>query len=91
MKQTYRIDPQGRIMIPVHIRKQLNLKPGSTVNIDRDGRNIRIKLAQENCVICGKPVKASHAKTIQTADGEKVICDSCSKSITEKGEQHGND
>lgn len=85
--QTRRIDPQGRIMIPSHIRKELNLEPGCLVSVELgNDRTIKIKVAQARCAICGKTILGK---------SEFKICSECAKSIAnaekQRGGDHGND
>ncbi len=81
MKTTYRIDPQGRIMIPSHIKKELGLTPGAQVAIDIEGRSVRIRKAQEVCFVCGKPVKKADDKH------DMNICPACAKIIAQATEK----
>lgn len=77
MKLTYRIDPQGRVMIPMHIKKQLGLMPGTLVTIEADGRSVKIKKAQETCVICGKNIPCGAA--VKRTVGGNTICADCAE------------
>ena len=54
-KATVRVDPQGRLMIPAHIRKELNLLPGDELGIDVDPfGTIHLESTKKSCFICGK-------------------------------------
>ena len=86
MKSTYQVDPMGRIMIPAHIRKRLNIEPKSIVSIEIDGKSIVIRKAHETCVICGKPINNQN-QSQRTAAGS-AICTACAKMI---GVRNGND
>ncbi len=89
MKLTYRIDPQGRIMIPMHIKKHLNLTPGSQVVIDVDGRSVRIRNAQEVCFICGKSIKKPSDMIAMSGKNEMSICSACAKQVEQESKKRG--
>lgn len=79
VKTTRYMDAQGRIIIPTHIRKALNLTAGKCVEVDmEEGGTIRITPAEERCVICGEPVTdKAHVKVTG-----KNICESCARAIS---------
>ena len=77
-KTTRYIDSTGRIILPVHIRKALNLTEGRCVEIDMDGGIIRVKPIEERCCICGDPVKGKPFVQTITVHGEKkYVCGHC--------------
>lgn len=84
LKPTRHVDPQGRILIPSHIRKELNLSPGSAVTIElgRD-RTIKVSAAKDCCFICGKTVGGSDATKVKAVAGEKVICPACAERVSQ--------
>ena len=84
MKITYKIDSLGRVMIPAHMRKMLDMEKESFVTLEIDGTGIKIRKAQEKCAICGKQVRTEKAS--RTAAGS-AICSACAKII---GGNHGN-
>lgn len=79
-KNTRYLDAQGRIILPNHIRKELNLKAGSAVDVDleEDG-TIRIRPSEVRCVICGE----NHGDCIKIEVGPHAIhvCRNCRKLI----------
>ena len=78
-KSTRYLDAQGRIILPNHIRKALNLVPGSAVEVDmEDALTIRIRPAEERCELCGEKItKDNQAVTITVWSGKKHICREC--------------
>lgn len=78
-KTTRYLDAQGRVILPSHIRKALNLTAGKVVEVDldRDG-TIRITPTEERCVLCGEPV--TDKEHIKVAG--KNICASCARAIS---------
>lgn len=74
-----RLDEQGRVIIPNHIRKGLNLGPGSLVEITMaEDNTIQIRPAEENCCICGKSLEGKD--TINVAK-HKMMCLECAEAI----------
>lgn len=79
MKEKRRLDEQGRVIIPNHYRKGLNLGPGSLVEVTMDDdNNIVIKPANENCCICG--VSLEGKDTIQITK-QKSMCRECAEAV----------
>ena len=74
-----RMDAQGRVIIPPHIRKELNLTAGHLVNVSLEGGTIKIRTAEERCVLCGS------AKLDDSIPFHKDmrICKSCGLAIAE--------
>ena len=75
--KTTRMDAQGRVILPPHIRKAMNLKPRSYVDVDlaEDG-TIRIRPAEERCVICGE--NPGDLIEITVGTNTKHVCPNCS-------------
>lgn len=82
IKSTRFVDPQGRVVLPNHIRKELNLQPGNTVyvNLDDDG-TIRITVAKERCSLCGESVEGQHPTDVPIGRSKKKICYNCAQSV----------
>ena len=72
-----RMDAQGRVLIPPHIRKELDLSAGQKVTVYLDGGTIKIRPTEELCVCCGRPAKGERIVLHE----EKLICKSCAQSI----------
>ena len=74
-----RIDEQGRIVIPNHIRKNLNLAAGSLVEVSMDEDNtITVRPTTDSCCICGKSLEDSDA--IKITD-DKSLCAECGEKL----------
>lgn len=69
------IDQLGRVVIPMELRKTMNIKDGTPMEIFVDRGDIVIRKYQEICVICNDNVG-----TIKLENG-KSICSSCKKEI----------
>lgn len=81
-KSTRYIDPQGRIIIPKHIRKALNLNTGNVVEVslDDDG-TIRVRASYERCTICGEGVEGRPVAEVTVGSGRKLVCYNCSQAV----------
>lgn len=78
------IDSQGRIIIPNHIRKALNLQPGNNVMVSlADDGTIRIRANTERCSVCGNDIDAGESTINMSRKGAK-ICMFCAHTIAEK-------
>ena len=79
MKSTRRLDGQGRVILPAHIRKALNLSQDSTVTIEmEDDSSIRIRPAAERCCICGEGVTgAPFVQEITVRNETRYVCGYC--------------
>lgn len=75
--KTTRMDAQGRVILPPHIRKELNLNAGHPVTVSLDGGTIKIQPAEGRCVICGD---VAHDDGI-TLCKDKRICKNCGLAI----------
>ena len=71
---TRRLDPLGRIVIPIELRRTLNIEEGNSLEIFTDGDNIVLRKYQPGCFICDS------LKDVHTVDGVK-ICKSCAEKI----------
>lgn len=72
-----RMDAQGRVLIPPHIRKELDLSAGQKVTVSLDGGTIKIRPTEELCVCCGGPAKDDYIVFHE----EMRICKSCALAI----------
>ena len=80
MTKTQRyIDPQGRIVIPNHIRNALNLNGNNRVEValEEDG-TIRIKAAKERCAICGGALDNGPCAELTE---KKKVCYECAQKV----------
>lgn len=68
-----KLDELGRVVIPVEIRRGLDLQEKESIEIFVDGDHIILRKYQPNCVFCGD--------TATTTFKEKNICQSCQEAI----------
>ncbi len=45
---TYKVGPKGQVVIPKAIRDRLGISPGDEVMVERDGREVRIRLMADD-------------------------------------------
>lgn len=85
VKSVRRLDGQGRVILPSHIRKTLNLGKDSEViiGITRDG-TITITPAEARCSVCSKKLNGtSKIRGIAIGNEEKYVCPSCYENLKE--------
>ncbi len=69
-----KIDEVGRIVLPIEIRRNLDLQNGDSLEMFIDGNFIMLKKYQPACVFCG------NAKDIKQYKGRN-ICPACIKEL----------
>lgn len=76
------VDDLGRVVLPAHIRKNLNLKKGNAVSVtlDEDG-TIRIRPEAERCCLCGKGVEGAPRTEVTIGPSKKLICYHCAQLV----------
>ena len=65
-----KIDELGRIVLPIELRRSMDLEDKDALEIFTDGDKIVLKKFQPNCVFCGKSKNIVSYK-------EKNICSDC--------------
>lgn len=65
-----RVDELGRVVIPIELRRTLEIAEKDALEIYVDGEQIILKKYQPACIFCG------NAKDVQNYKG-KNICQSC--------------
>lgn len=69
-----RIDPVGRIVIPMEIRRALDIKRGDAMDISVEGDVITLRKHEDSCTFCGS------TRALASYRG-KLICSACRKKI----------
>lgn len=69
-----RVDELGRVVIPNHIRKALELEPKTKVKFEVDGKNVIISKAYPTCIICGNENGLTEVKG-------KYVCNDCRRQL----------
>ena len=85
-----RMDAQGRVILPPHIRKEMNLTPGQLVNVSLEDGTITIRPDEDRCCICGESGENMSYAEVTIGPSKKRICRRCALAIayaTEKKEE----
>ncbi|MEJ5186752.1 MAG: AbrB/MazE/SpoVT family DNA-binding domain-containing protein [Candidatus Geothermincolales bacterium] len=72
-----RIDELGRIVIPMELRKTLNIKQKDQIEIFVQGDNIVLRKYQPGCVFCGNQDKLKRFKNLD-------VCTKCISDLKRK-------
>ena len=64
------VDPLGRVVIPVELRRTLDIKTDDSLEVCVDGEYIMLKKYEPACIFCG------NAKDVVSVHG-KNVCKSC--------------
>ncbi|MBR5229513.1 MAG: AbrB/MazE/SpoVT family DNA-binding domain-containing protein [Firmicutes bacterium] len=64
------VDPLGRVVIPVELRRTLNIKTEDSLEVFVDGEYIMLKKYEPACIFCGD------AKDVENIHG-KNVCKDC--------------
>lgn len=72
-----KIDELGRIVLPIELRRTLNIGIKDSLEIFVDGENIVLKQYRPCCIFCGEGNDIVSYK-------DKNVCKSCIKKLSEK-------
>lgn len=75
-----KIDELGRIVLPIELRRTLDLKEKDSVEIVTEGESIILRKYQPNCIFC------ENAKNLVEYKG-KLVCSKCVTSLTQQAEE----
>ena len=64
------VDPLGRVVIPVELRRTLDIKTDESLEVFVDGEYIMLKKYEPACIFCG------NAKDVENIRG-KNVCKDC--------------
>ena len=79
--KTVKLDAQGRVLIPPHIRKEMGLTTGQDLEVDLDGGTIRIQPAYARCDLCGESGEHLTLEEYTIGPVTKRICNHCAACI----------
>lgn len=71
------VDALGRVVIPVELRRNLNIKTDDSLEVYVDGQFIMLKKYEPSCIFCGE------VEDIHLIHG-KSICGNCVREIMKK-------
>ncbi|MCY0881066.1 MAG: AbrB/MazE/SpoVT family DNA-binding domain-containing protein [Firmicutes bacterium] len=69
-----RVDELGRVVLPIELRRTLNISDKDSLEIYVDGEKIVLRKYEPACIFCG------NAENVETFRG-KNICHDCLKSL----------
>ena len=72
-----KVDELGRIVLPIELRRTLDIAEKDSLEIYVDGASIVLKKYQPACIFCGE------SKDVTSFKG-KNVCASCMKELSEK-------
>ena len=71
-----RVDELGRIVIPIELRRTLDIAEKDALEIHVDGEQIILKKYEQSCIFCGNTKKLIDYK-------DKLICSKCAKQLSD--------
>ena len=74
-----RLDELGRIVLPIELRRTMDLGEKDPLEIFIDGDSIVLRRYQPNCIFCGDSKRLIEYKG-------KVVCRKCAQAIVENKE-----
>lgn len=76
------VDDVGRVLLPNHIRKALNLQKGTALEVDlEENGTIRIRCVEERCVLCGESVEGQPRAELTIGPDKKYVCQHCAQAV----------
>lgn len=72
-----KVDELGRIVLPIELRKVLNIEPRDSLEIFVDGGTVMLRKYEPQCIFCG------NAKEVTPFKGRNV-CKDCVNEISEE-------
>ena len=75
--KTTKMDAQGRVILPPHIRKEMKLNPGQRLTVALEGNTITVRPAEERCAFCGEATVDKYL----VGPKATLICGNCAKAI----------
>lgn len=69
-----RLNKQGSVTIPSHLRRELGLREGEKLKIAVDGESIKLERIQGSCVVCGSTERTKILRNV-------FLCNDCIQEI----------
>ena len=70
-----KIDELGRVVLPMELRKTLNIQIKDPMEIYVEGDSVILRKYEPCCIFCGDSTNVSYFK-------DKVVCESCKKELS---------
>jgi len=71
-----KVDELGRIVLPIELRRTLDIMEKDSLEIYVDGSTIILKKYEPACIFCGNAKNTVHFKN-------KIVCEDCIKELGE--------
>ena len=71
-----RVDDLGRIVLPMELRKILDIEPRDSLEIFMEGDNVVLRKYEPQCIFCGQAGDTASFKM-------KNVCKNCVKEISQ--------
>ena len=71
-----KVDELGRIVLPIELRRTLEIEEKDALEIYVDGSSIVLKKYQPACIFCGDASNVTNFKG-------KIVCQNCLKELSE--------
>ncbi|MBQ1334019.1 MAG: AbrB/MazE/SpoVT family DNA-binding domain-containing protein [Clostridia bacterium] len=71
-----KVDELGRIVLPIELRRTLDIAEKDSLEIYVDGNTIILKKYQPGCIFCGNAKNVTNFKN-------KIVCEDCIKEMAE--------
>ncbi|MCI8649415.1 MAG: AbrB/MazE/SpoVT family DNA-binding domain-containing protein [Anaerotruncus sp.] len=75
-----KVDELGRIVLPIELRRTLDINEKDSLEIYVDGNHIILKKYEPACIFCNSSVDVVNFKG-------KIICMECAKQLSETAEE----
>ncbi len=69
-----KVDELGRIVLPIELRRTLDIMEKDSLEIYVDGSTIILKKYEPACIFCGNAKNTVHFKN-------KIVCENCIKEL----------
>lgn len=78
-----KVDDQGRVNIPPHMRQALNLAHGTPVAVllEEGSQTLKITPTQERCSLCGEGIQDGRYKPVTIGPFKHKICFDCAGAV----------
>ena len=71
------VDPLGRFVLPIELRRMLGIEVNDALEIYRDGDTVILKKYEPCCIFCGSTVSVEQYKG-------KSVCNACLQELKTK-------
>lgn len=73
-----KVDALGRVVIPVELRRAMEIEVGDLVSVDQDGTRLVIHKVETSCAFCG-------SRADLTSYRDRMVCAACLGDLRDLG------